>query len=148
MLHWIVTTYFSMTKILETYFMPALVLLMRVLVGKIFFYSGLTKISSWSSTLALFHHEYKVPFILPEVAAYLTTATELITPVLLLFGFATRFATVPMLVMTAVIQFSYDSRVDHLYWAMLLGVILFYGPGIFSIDALIKRGLKKWFVND
>lgn len=40
--------------IAEQYAAPALDLTIRVWVGKAFFLSGLTKIQSWDSTLALF----------------------------------------------------------------------------------------------
>jgi len=131
--------YMQSTQWLEYMGMPLLVLLMRLWIARIFWYSGLTKISDWNATLFLFGEEYKVPLIPTEIAAYLATATELTCPLLLLIGFATRFATLPLLAMTAVIQFTYLSFIDHAYWAMLLATILMYGPGVLSLDYLIKK---------
>lgn len=124
---------------LEKFFLPLLIFFMRFWMARIFWYSGLVKISSWQSTLFLFQHEYKVPIIPPELAAYFATAIELSCPILLVFGIATRFATLPMLAMTAVIQFTYLHLIDHFYWAILLGTILLYGPGTLSIDYWIRR---------
>lgn len=131
--------YIWFISILEKLMMPLLVLSMRLWMAKIFWYSGLTKISSWESTVYLFKEEYKVPVIPPELAAYFATTFELLCPVLLLLGLASRLATLPMLAMTAVIQFTYLDLIDHRYWAMLLCLILFYGPGNISIDHIIKK---------
>ena len=136
-----INVYLKTLQILEKIFMPLLVLFMRFWMAKIFWYSGLTKISDWETAIYLFQKIYKVPVIPPEVAAYLTTAAELTCPIFLMLGLATRFATIPMLIMTAVIEFTYLSLADHSYWAMLLLTILFYGPGMWSLDYLIQR---KW----
>lgn len=136
--------YMQTTQWLNHIGMSLLILLMRLWIAKIFWYSGMTKITDWQSALFLFREEYKVPLIPPEIAAYLATAAELACPLLLLIGFATRFATVPLLIMAAVIQFTYLSFIDHAYWAMLLATILMYGPGVLSLDYLIK---KKFFNN-
>lgn len=135
----IVQTYLSVLRVFEKIALPMLMLFMRLWMAKIFWYSGLTKISSWKSTVFLFKEEYKVPVIHPEIAAYFATAFELTCPVLLVLGLGARFATLPMLAMTAIIQFTYLDLIDHHYWAMLLAVILFYGPGTVSLDHFIFK---------
>ena len=60
----------SATKLLTNYGAPILDLVIRVWVGKVFFMSGLVKIQSWSTTLALFESEYQVPVLSPQLAAY------------------------------------------------------------------------------
>ena len=135
--------YLTVLKVFEKIALPVLLFFMRFWIAEIFWYSGLTKISSWQSTVFLFKEEYKVPVIPPEIAAYFATSFELVCPVLLVFGFATRLATLPMLAMTAVIQFTYLDLIDHRYWAMLLALILFYGPGPLSIDYLISKKFGK-----
>lgn len=136
--------YIQTTQWLNHIGMSLLILLMRLWIAKIFWYSGMTKITDWQSALFLFREEYKVPLIPPEIAAYLATAAELTCPILLVIGLATRFATLPLLCMTAVIQFTYLNFIDHAYWAMLLATILMYGPGVLSLDYFIK---KKFFNN-
>lgn len=139
----IISAYLIFLLFLEKAAMPLLALFMRCWMAKIFWYSGLTKISSWQSTVFLFKEEYKVPVIPPEIAAYFATSFELACPILLVFGLATRLATLPMLAMTAVIQFTYLDLIDHRYWAMLLALILFYGPGPLSLDRLISKKFGK-----
>lgn len=123
---------------LECYALPVLMLFVRFWLARIFFYSGLVKISDWHTTIMLFTQLYKVPGFSPDVAAYITTVIELCCPVLLLFGFASRLAAIPMLILSLVIQFTFQASAEHIYWAMLLGMILCYGPGTLSLDHLIK----------
>lgn len=131
--------YLKILRAVEKFLLPLLIFFMRFWMAQIFWYSGLVKISSWQSTIFLFKNEYKVPLIPPELAAYFSTAIELTCPILLFFGVAARLATLPMLAMTAVIQFTYLHLIDHLYWSVLLGTILLYGPGTLSIDYGIRR---------
>jgi putative oxidoreductase len=140
--------YSTATNWLYSYLFPVLLLAMRVWMARVFFYSGLSKIATWQSTIYLFAHEYQVPVISPEIAAYLATSFELVCPVLLVVGIATRFATLPMLGMTAVIQFTYLDSTDHYYWAMVLGTILCTGAGKISLDWFIKSKLYNLFVSD
>src|ERR1700752_4119479 len=71
--------------------------LLRFSIAAVFWHSGMTKIASWDTTIALFQDEYRVPILPPELAASLAAAVELTCPVLLVLGLATRFATLPML---------------------------------------------------
>jgi putative oxidoreductase len=112
---------------------------MRVFIAKIFWFSGLTKLGNWQGTIALFTQDYKVPLLSPEFAAYLAASFELTCPILLLFGFATRFAALALLGMTAVIQYTYPGYIEHAYWALLLTTILFYGAGRLSLDHYLKN---------
>jgi putative oxidoreductase len=124
---------------LEFYGWPLLQLFIRWHIATVFWHSGRAKFHHWDSTLNLFKVEYKVPYISSDLAAYLTTAFELICPILLVLGLMTRFATLPLLVITAVIQATYISHPDHLYWALLLGILLLKGAGALSLDALWCR---------
>jgi putative oxidoreductase len=124
---------------LDLFLTPVLLLGIRVWIAQVFWNSGLSKIQSWSTTIMLFENEYKVPLLSPEVAAYLTATFEITCPPLLVLGLGARLATLPLLVITAVIQFTYLNSPEHVYWAFLLGIILCYGPGQISIDALLKR---------
>ncbi|MGH8717913.1 MAG: DoxX family protein [Burkholderiales bacterium] len=123
---------------------PALDLVIRLWLAEIFFKSGLTKIASWDTTLALFDGEYQVPLLPPTLAAYLGTGVELIFPVLLALGLATRFSSLTLFVFNWIAVISYPdlSEVgfkDHLYWGLLLLVPLLNGPGKVSLDFLIAR---------
>jgi len=125
------------------YAWPLLLLAIRFWIADVFWRSGRVKFKHWESTLKLFKFEYKVPFIAPDLAAYLTTTFELICPVLLVVGLMARLATLPLLIITAVIQFTYLSHHDHIYWSFLLGIILLKGAGLFSLDALWRKHRQK-----
>lgn len=134
--------YIAAIRFSDKYLFSLLVLFIRVWMARIFWYSGLTKISSWQTTIYLFKYEYKVPIIPIEIAASFATATELTMPFFLVLGLMTRLAVVPLICMTAVIQFTYLDLIEHLYWAVLLATIAFYGPGRYSVDGLICRYSK------
>jgi putative oxidoreductase len=127
---------------------PALDLGIRILIGLVFFQSGLTKIASWSSTLALFQGEYAVPLLPPALAAYLGTAAELGFPLFLVLGLGTRFAAFGLFVFNIIAVISYPGLGevglrDHQYWGLLLLVTLLHGPGRLSLDYLIGRWLGR-----
>jgi putative oxidoreductase len=117
--------------------------LFRLCVAAVFWNSGMAKIASWQSTVALFRDEYKVPIIPPDITASLAATVELTCPVLLVLGLAGRFATLPMLGMTCVIQFLVypEDWLQHLTWAAMLLFILTRGPGLLSLDHIIAT---KW----
>ena len=77
----------------------------------------------------------------PVLAAYLVSYAEFILPICLVLGFATRFAALGMLIMTALIQIYV---VPEALWtrACLLGrdllVLLSRGPGQISVDHIIR----------
>ena len=77
----------------------------------------------------------------PVTAAWLGEAIEIVCPPLLVFGLATRFAALPMLILSLVIQFSYQALDQHLFWAILFGWFVVKGAGPISLDALIGRGI-------
>lgn len=131
--------YLKLCSFASEYLFSILVLLMRIWIGKVFWYSGLAKFSDIKGALFLFKNEYKVPLLNPEVATYLAMVTELTMPCLIITGLGSRLASLPLLVMTAVIQFTYFNSVEHLYWSFLLGIVVLYGPGKISLDHLIYR---------
>lgn len=121
---------------------PAVDLLIRVLVGMVFFQAGLTKISNWNSTVSLFENVYAVPLLPPEVAALLGTSVELFFPVLLVLGFGSRLAAAVLFVFNIVAVISYPDLgevglKDHQTWGLLLLVTLLHGPGKLSLDHLL-----------
>ena len=119
--------------------------LLRLSIAAVFWHSGMTKVASWDTTIALFRDEYMVPILPPEIAASLAVIAELTCPVLLVMGLATRLATLPMLGMTFVIEvFVYPEQwIEHLMWASILVFILTRGPGALSLDHLIARRLLR-----
>ena len=131
------------------YVAPALGLGLRLFLANIFFKSGLTKIQTWDSTLYLFREEYKVPLLPPDFAAWLASSAELAFPVLLVFGLFGRFAAFGLTILNAVAAYSYydqlseAGRNQHLYWGLLLAVLLVHGLGNWSADMCLEKRLNK-----
>ncbi len=121
-----------------------LAVIARVCVATVFWRSAMTKIEGFSikpQTFILFEYEYKVPLIPHELAAYMATISEIVFPILLIAGLASRLSALALLGMTIVIQvFVYPSAwPTHILWVMALGYIIARGPGILSLDHLIRN---------
>ena len=122
---------------------------LRIALALPFFKSGLTKWDGFLSLspaasylfedefkLHIFGHAYDFPF--PAVFAYFDGIAEIVLPVLLILGFATRFSALALLVMTGVIQLVVPEGWAnfHLPWAALAVAIIALGPGRLSLDHL------------
>ncbi len=134
-------------------FPPALTqLLLRLALAVPFFRSGLTKWDGWfdlsDGTAYLFSEEFRLhllggtyAFPLPYLMAMLSGVAEILLPVLLVIGLATRFAALGLLLMTLVIQLTIpDGWANfHLPWAAMALAVMTYGAGTFSIDRAMAR---------
>ena len=129
---------------------PLLLLAARLYVALVFFKSGMVKIADWSSTLALFRDEYKVPVLPPDLAAYVGTFGELTFPVLIALGLAGRLGAAGLFVVNAMAVLSYPQLFEfecpaglhfHFYWGSILATLVAFGPGRISIDALVLQRL-------
>lgn len=123
---------------------------LRVALALPFLRSGLTRWDPFPelsfATQYLFSDMFKLhlggePVALPApmLLAYVTACAEIVLPLMLFAGLATRFAALGLLVMTAVIQLIVpDGWINfHLYWAALALAIMALGAGPLSLDALI-----------
>lgn len=132
----------------------------RFSIAAVFWKSGQTKIEGlaidlvsgtfelgWprlaDSTIPLFQSEYHLPILAPELAAHLAAFAEHFFPLLILFGLATRFSALALLGMTLVIQlFVYpDAYPTHGTWIAILLLLMARGPGVMSVDHLLRRRL-------
>lgn len=139
-----VSSVLKMIRTLLDSLSPVADLAVRLWVPNVFFTSGLVKIQSWDSTLSLFAYEYQVPFLSPEVAAYMGTFTELFFPVLLALGLGGRFAAVVLFIFNIVAVISYPALnavglEQHQVWGILLLVTISHGVGKLSLDYWIRR---------
>ncbi len=130
---------------------------LRIALAVPFFKSGLTK---WDGFLSLspaaaflFEDEFKLhifgqayDFPLPTTFAYLDGIAEIVLPVLLVIGLATRFSALGLLVMTGVIQLVVPEGWAnfHLPWAGLALAIIALGPGTLSVDHLLEELPRLW----
>ena len=92
---------------ITVWFGSLLSLAIRFSVGWDFFKSGMVKVSDWSATLALFHDEYHVPVLPPDLAATMGAAGELGFPILLALGIVSRPAAFGLFFVNAMAVISY-----------------------------------------
>lgn len=127
-------------------------LAIRLYLFKIFFWNGMLKLTSWASTTALFEHQYTVKWVTPYTAAALSTAAEIIFPVLMLLGIGARFPSLGLLIFHILNIVFYPQLLkpeyacalkDHVLWGILIGVIALYGHGILSLDYWLQKKVCK-----
>ena len=120
-------------------------LAMRIAIGFVFFNSGMLKARSFEFAVKLFQDEYRLPLLPPDLAARMALSVEIVVPLFLFAGLATRLATLPLLGMVAIIQFLVypQAWVEHLLWTSVLLVLLTRGAGVLSLDHLIERALAR-----
>ena len=135
---------------LADHLQPLGLLALRLYVSSVFFRAGVIKVSDWSATLALFHDEYKVPLLPPDVAACVGAFGELAFPVLITLGLAGRFGAAGLFVVNAMAVISYPQLWGfdcpaaihmHFVWGAILVALVLFGPGKWSLDALVLRRL-------
>lgn len=127
---------------------PAL-LLLRVALAIPFLRSGLTKWDGFNLSAGaryLFTEEFKLhlfwgtyAYPAPILMAYLAAIGEIVLPVLLILGLATRLSAAGILIMTIVIQLTLpDGLINfHLPWAAMALALAAYGGGTLSADRLL-----------
>ncbi|MCW8831926.1 MAG: DoxX family protein [Colwellia sp.] len=125
---------------------PVALLAARFYVGWAFFASGLTKLRDWDSTLMLFEYEYQVPVLPFELAAYLGTAAEIILPLLLMVGMASRFSALGLFFVNIVAVISLEdiaaaAFAEHVLWGTLLLQVVIFSGGRLALDRFIEEQL-------
>lgn len=120
---------------------PKVDFLIRIALAEIFFVSGVLKLTHWDTALYLAANEYPVSFMPPAAAAVVGVSIEVVGSVLLALGFMTRYAALPMLILSLVIQLAYKPFDSQLFWAALFGWYTVHGAGHGSLDHLLRRGL-------
>ena len=125
--------------------------LLRIALAVPFFRSGLTKwdgLSLSPAAVFLFEQEFKLHVFgrtydlpAPGTLALLAGVAEIVLPILLILGLATRLSALGLLVMTGVIQLVVPEGWAnfHLPWAALAVALVALGPGPLSLDRVLKR---------
>lgn len=82
------------------------------------------------------------PYPAPATMAFLSGCGEIGFPILLILGFATRFAATGLLFMTCIVELTVpDGWPIHITWAAMALGIMAWGPGMVSLDYAIRRVL-------
>jgi putative oxidoreductase len=134
---------------------PSLVqLIMRFALAVPFWRSGILKWDGFlqlsDTAVTLFTDEFTLhlpggpyPFPAPTLMAFLSGSGEIIFPVLLVLGLATRFAALGLLCMTVIVELTVpDGWPVHITWAAMALGIMAWGPGRFSVDYLLRHLLQ------
>jgi putative oxidoreductase len=99
-----------------------------------------------TETFTAFLTSYSQIPVQPVLAAYLVSAAEFVLPICLVLGFATRFAALGLLIMTAIIQLYVLPEAlwtAHVYWLAILTVLLTRGAGEISVDHIIRHVMRR-----
>jgi putative oxidoreductase len=134
---------------------------LRLLMARIFFLDGQTKVDGLRLPLNVYDFNFSVVLPLhvkaetftafltqfaplpvpPMLAAYLVSYAEFILPIMLVLGLGTRIAALGMLIMTAMIHIYIMPEAlwsVQIYWFAILMVLLAQGPGQISVDHIIR----------
>jgi putative oxidoreductase len=128
---------------------------MRVALAVPFWKSGVLKWDGFlqlnDTAVTLFTDEFMLhlpggpyPYPAPVTMAFLSGSAEITFPILLMLGFATRFAATGLLVMTLIVELTVpDGWPIHITWAAMALSLMAWGPGQLSIDRLLNGYLKR-----
>ncbi len=140
------------TAVMRAIAQPSLTqLILRCALAVPFWRSGVNKWDGFLQlndvAIMLFSSEFQLhlpggpyPFPVPEVMAFVAGSAEILLPILLVLGLATRVAAFGLLVMTLIVQLTVPGGWPlHLTWAAMALAIMAWGPGRLSVDHLIKE---------
>jgi putative oxidoreductase len=143
------------SRLVQTVAVPSLVqLVMRVALAVPFWKSGSLKWTGFlqlsDTAVTLFTDEFMLHlpggpyhYPAPAVVAFLSGCAEVTFPVLLVLGFATRFAALGLLCMTVIVELTVpDGWPIHITWAAMALGIMAWGPGRASIDYGIRQAVS------
>ncbi|MBR7748339.1 DoxX family protein [Undibacterium baiyunense] len=134
--------------LLHRYTSDVISFVLRGFIAWQFLKSALNKLRDWPSTISLFQDEYHVPFLSPELAAYLGTGAELLFSILLILGLFSSLSALALLFVNLMAVVSYPilwelecpaGLNDHFYWAVLLMLVIVFGAGKWSLDHWLRQ---------
>jgi putative oxidoreductase len=124
---------------------------LRIGLATPFWRSGINKWDGFlqlnDTAVFLFSTEFKLhlpggpyPFPAPTAVAFLVGSAEILFPILLVVGLATRLAACALFVMTLVVELTVpDGWPVHVTWAAMALGIMAWGPGRLSLDHWIEQ---------
>jgi putative oxidoreductase len=129
-------------------------LILRLYFGWGFMSAGLGKLLN-VETHAGFFRDWGIP--LPTLNVYLAGTTETVCGLLLLIGAASRIITIPLIGTMFVAYLTAHTEQLYALWGnpslffkappfpylFTCCVVLFFGPGLFSVDGIIRRLLER-----
>lgn len=142
--------FFNGLATLGNFFQPILLLAIRLFWGIYFAVTGYGKFLH-ANEVSQFFDSLHIPF--PLFSTYLTGTFELLGGIALVLGLASRLFSIPLIIITLVALATAHKDALNSIWSdpqtiinqapftfLLASLIIFaFGPGLLSIDALIKR---------
>lgn len=128
-------------------------LVMRIALAVPFWRSGISKWDGFlqlkDTTVLLFSDEFMLHlpggpyhYPAPGVFAFISGCGEILFPILLILGFATRFAATGLLFMTCIVELTIpEGWPIHITWAAMALGIMVWGPGRLSLDYGIRHAM-------
>jgi putative oxidoreductase len=142
------------SRLVQAAAVPSLVqFVMRVALAVPFWRSGILKWNGFlklsDTAVTLFTDEFMLHlpggpyhYPAPAVMAFLSGCGEIIFPVLLFVGLATRFAALGLLLMTLIVELTIPTGWPmHITWAAMALGIMAWGPGRFSMDFWLQKAM-------
>ncbi len=124
-------------------FLPGIGLaLLRIGAAVMMLTHGWAKIANFSENLSTFRDPIGLG---PAVSLQLAIFAEFFCAILLAMGFLTRLSLVPLIITMSVAAFiahaddPFSSKEKSLLFLLIFIVLLFLGPGKYSVDAQIKK---------
>ncbi|OIP00346.1 MAG: DoxX family protein [Bacteroidetes bacterium CG2_30_33_31] len=124
-------------------------LAMRLILAYGFWGPGMMK---WKDINAIGAWFESMGYPMPMLNAYAAATTEVAGAVLLIFGFATRIISIPLMIVMLVAIFTVHGANGFeaanngfeipLYYLIMLFTLLIYGGGKISIDGILKKIIK------
>jgi len=129
-------------------------LVLRIALAVPFWRSGILKWSGFlqlnDTAVLLFSDEFKLhlpggpySFPAPEAMAFMSGSVEILAPIFLVLGLATRFTALALLVMTGIVELTVpDGWPIHITWAAMALCIMAWGPGGLSLDYGVQKVVR------
>lgn len=148
------TNFYNLIVKIGNSLQPVFLLILRLFGGYAFYQVGLGKLENISNVTSYFE-TLNIPF--PEFNAYFVGGVECVGGILLLLGLGARLASLflVILTLTAYLTANMDEVMqlfqnpvlvtmqDPFLYFLTAVIILIFGPGLFSLDALLKRRINR-----
>lgn len=144
--------WYSFLAVIGNFFQSLFLLAVRLFWGWQFFTTGLGKLGNIDTIAAYFD---SLGIAVPQFSAYLVATTEMVGGALLLLGFLSRLAVLPLMITMVVALMTAHYEVTatifedptsftnlsafSFFFASL--IVFVFGPGVFSLDRIL--GLEK-----
>jgi putative oxidoreductase len=136
-------------------FQSPVLLALRLYWGWQFFGDGRGKLLNVEHVADYFGHDLHIPF--PYFNAYLASATECCGGLLLLAGLGSRLVALPLMFTMIIAYLTAEiDKVKHIFsdpdkfvtadpflYLLVCVIVLVFGPGVFSLDWLLARRLRR-----